>query len=322
MVTMEVKHCSVLCHSDYYAIRHLTFLLRTTRYTIKKGLNRHCSVSLCPWDRVGVTQSKLTGAQVNLLLSLSSIHASQAAAARISKENSGLFKQPAQKHALCAPEVKELGGVWCVHRSLCDLAHTMWSHSNPWGTCPLSKWDFCWVVKSGVRQVDWKTSCTCGRFCTSWGSKPAVFLNVERSKRFRPSDEPWVHFPLFLLKYTFLLFSSFLTLTQSIPCQPWQAAHVYVCAAPAEPSRWNWVKESSGLESEHMTCSLNTLRNHIFALWVTIMFPPHLHSHPFSCAAIPGSPLCCCCRLFLGGRDQSQAKVINPHHGKHQQLGE
>lgn len=58
-----------------------------------------------------MTQSKLTGAQVNLLLSLSSIHASQAAAARISKENSGLFKQPAQKHALCAPEVKELGGV-------------------------------------------------------------------------------------------------------------------------------------------------------------------------------------------------------------------
>lgn len=31
IVTMKVKHCSVLCHSDYYAIRHLTFLLRTTR---------------------------------------------------------------------------------------------------------------------------------------------------------------------------------------------------------------------------------------------------------------------------------------------------
>lgn len=111
-------------------------------------------------------------------------------------------------------------------------------------------------------------------------------------------------------------------LTQSITCQPWQAAHVYVRAAPAELSRWNWVKESSGMESERMTCSLNTLRDHIFALWVTIRFPHPLSLPPFLHPAIPGSSLHYCCRLCLGGRDQSQAKVINPHHGRHQQFGE
>lgn len=63
-----------------------------------------------------MTQSQLDGYPANLLLSLSLIHASQAAAARISKENSGLFKHPTQKHAHTL-QASESGGARRPHIS-------------------------------------------------------------------------------------------------------------------------------------------------------------------------------------------------------------
>lgn len=61
---------------------------------------------------LNVTQSQLNGYPANLLLSSSLAHASQTAAARISKENSGLFKHPTQKHThgLQASGVKKKSG--------------------------------------------------------------------------------------------------------------------------------------------------------------------------------------------------------------------
>lgn len=111
-----------------------------------------------------VSQSERSGVHVDLLLSSSLAHASQAAAARISKENSGLFKQPmqARTHTLHASEVKESGAVWITHISPHDLLHTIHTHFKALGhICghPLTNRDiaeFCWVVKSDIGLVDWK----------------------------------------------------------------------------------------------------------------------------------------------------------------------
>lgn len=72
----------------------------------KKGLGPSLfSLTLLLRLSPSVSESKLTGVQVNLLLSLSLAHASQAAAARISKENSGLFKHPgAEARTHCVPQ--------------------------------------------------------------------------------------------------------------------------------------------------------------------------------------------------------------------------
>lgn len=93
---------------------------------------------------------------------------------------------------------------------------------------PLSNWDFCWVVKSGVGQVNCKKlhdelQYACSRL--SWALKPLCFSLRDSQgilfKGFCPPDEHHLYFMLWKI-YIFLFFSTFLILTWSIVCQPWQ----------------------------------------------------------------------------------------------------
>lgn len=120
-VSMDVRHHSALCGSDYYAISNIWpfAFLRQQKFrsaiqytTINHSLEFNSPTSRCHKTSLlcvvllfgfGSTaaQSELNGYSANLLLSSSLAHASQAAAARISKENSGLFKHPMQTHTHC-----------------------------------------------------------------------------------------------------------------------------------------------------------------------------------------------------------------------------
>lgn len=84
-------------------------------------------------------------------------------------------------------------------------------------------------------------------------------------------------------------------------------ACVYVCTAPAELSSWNEVKESSGLESERMTCSLNTLRTiYLLSQWLSGSTP-----HP-SCVQPSQDPFAIAAGRFLAGEIRHRPKSSIP----------
>lgn len=147
-VSVDIKHHSALCGSDYYAISNIWLLLffTTAKVQISNSItiiNQSLEFNSQAWrchktslfsyvlilrSSLTASQKQLNGFPVNLLLSSSLAHASQAAAARISKENSGLFKHPVpthtHTHTLQASEVKESGEGLHTHISPYESPHT------------------------------------------------------------------------------------------------------------------------------------------------------------------------------------------------------
>lgn len=177
---------------------------------------------------------------------------------------------------------------------------------------PLSNWDFCWVVKSGVGQVDCKKlhdglQYACSRL--SWALKPMCFsLRGSQGilfKRFCPPDEHHLYFMLWKIYISILFNFPYSDLKYSVSALA--KACIYVCTAPAELSSWNKVKESSGLESECMTCSLNTLRTiYLLSEWLSGSTP-----HP-SCVQPSQDPFAIAAGCFLAGEIRHRPKSSIP----------
>lgn len=94
-------------------------------------------------------------------------------------------------------------------------------------------------------------------------------------------------------------------------CLSWQRL-VSMCvllllSCPAETKSKRARKQRLGCWAQNLLSK--HFEDHIFTLWVTIRFPSH-------CSFVQPSQdlLAYCYRQFLGGRDQRQARVINPHH--------
>lgn len=168
-VSIDVEHHSALFGSDYDAISNIwpLLFLMTAKAQIGNSINSSESKSWIKFLRsrchktslfsftslvrssLTPSQSQLNGARVNLFLSSSLAHASQTAAARISKENSRLFKHSMQ--------IRTHAAGFRGKRIRCRLMYTHNTHIQTLGAYLWTPFDklrnFCWVVKSDIGQI-------------------------------------------------------------------------------------------------------------------------------------------------------------------------